>query len=107
MRDRSWYSDVGQGMGETLRMASEQQAYTLTDRGSYLALAFGLRLAVLVEGDRRLANPYSVIVVKSAKNAQGARAFADWITGDAGQRIIGEFGRARFGAPLFEPVQHN
>jgi tungstate transport system substrate-binding protein len=106
-RDRSWYSEVGQGMGETLRMASEQQAYTLTDRGSYLALASGLRLETLVEGDSRLANPYSVIVVKSAKNAQGARAFAGWITGTEGQRIIGEFGRHRFGTPLFEPVQHN
>ena len=107
IRDRSWYSDVGQGMGETLRMASEQQAYTLTDRGSYLALASGLRLELLVQGDRRLANPYSVIVVRSAKNASGARAFAEWITGTEGQRVIGDFGRDRFGAPLFEPVQHN
>ena len=107
IRDQSWYSDVGQGMGETLRMTSEQQAYTLTDRGSYLALASGLKLEILVQGDSRLANPYSVIVVRSAKNAPGARTFAEWITGTEGQRIIGEFGRDLFPVPLFEPVKHN
>lgn len=103
-RDDTWYSEVGQGMGETLRMASERQAYTLTDRGSYAALANGLRLTVLVEGDARLQNPYSVIVVKAGKNIRGARAFALWITSDEGQRLIGDFGRARFGEPLFTPA---
>jgi tungstate transport system substrate-binding protein len=103
-RDAAWYSEVGQGMGETLRMASEREAYTLSDRGSYLALSSGLHLAVLVEGDDGLANPYSVIVVKAGKNSRGARAFAQWILGVEGQRVIGEFGRARFGAPLFTPA---
>ncbi len=107
VRDRAWYSEVGQGMGETLRMASEQQAYTLTDRGSYQALASRLKLDVLVEGDARLANPYSVIVVKSAKNGRGARAFAEWITDADAQRRIGNFGRDRFGRPLFTPAHPN
>jgi tungstate transport system substrate-binding protein len=99
----NWYVQVGQGMAESLRVANERHAYILSDRGTYLAMSSGLQLQVLVEGDPRLRNPYSVIVVKRAKNAEGARAFAEWITGAQAQSLIRDFGRARFGRPLFVP----
>ena len=60
-----WYLSVGQGMGDVLNMASEQQAYTLSDRATYLALRDNLNLEILVEGDERLFNPYGVIAVNS------------------------------------------
>jgi tungstate transport system substrate-binding protein len=99
-----WYVEVGQGMGETLRIADETRAYTLSDRGTYLALRSTLELSLLVEGDPRLQNPYSVMVVKRARNRAGGRAFAEWIVGASAQRVIGEFGRDRFGQPLFTPT---
>lgn len=101
-----WYSDVGQGMGETLAIAGERQAYTLSDRATFLALQQRGTLSVLVAGDAALFNPYSVIVVRGARNQRGARAFAEWITSAAGQRVIGEFGVRRFGRQLFVPDAH-
>ncbi len=102
-----WYVESGTGMGQTLQIASERDAYTLSDRGTYLALRRTLRLAVLLEGDPALRNIYHVILVDPAKNgrinAAGARAFADFLTSADGQRRIGEFGRDRFGQPLFVP----
>ncbi|MGD2217225.1 MAG: substrate-binding domain-containing protein [Gemmatimonadales bacterium] len=98
-----WYREAGQGMGAVLMMASERRAYTLSDRGTFLSLRDRLRLEVLVEGDPRLHNQYSVIVVADASNREGARVFADWITSAAGQDTIGGFGVERFGRPLFIP----
>jgi tungstate transport system substrate-binding protein len=100
----AWRVEAGQGMGETLRIASERSAYMLSDRGTWLAQARTLQLELLVEGDPLLDNPYSVIVVRQARNIEGARAFADWLTSAAGQRVIAEFGRDRFAQPLFRPV---
>jgi tungstate transport system substrate-binding protein len=99
----SWYLEAGQGMGAVLVLASEKGAYTLSDRGTYLNMRDRLRLAVAVEGDARLRNQYSVIVVAGAANPAGARTFADWITSPQGQRLIGGFGVDRFGRPLFTP----
>ena len=101
-----WYLSTGQGMGDTLRIASEKQAYTLTDRGTYLAQKDRLELEIMVEGDPGLLNPYGVIEVQGAKNAEGAKAFADFITSAEGQQIIAEFGKDRFGQPLFFPLVH-
>ena len=102
-----WYLDAGQGMGETLRIASERQAYTLTDRGTYLALQNMLQLAIVSEGDQALANFYSVIEVNPAKHAkvnqEGARAFADFMVSPATQAIIKTYGVDKFGQPLFFP----
>lgn len=97
----TWYVEVGQGMADALRVASETRSYVLSDRGTYLALSSGLRLQVLVEGDARLRNPYSVIVTRQAKNRAGAEAFAQWITGKEAQDLIASFGRDRFGQSLF------
>jgi tungstate transport system substrate-binding protein len=99
----SWYLQAGQGMGEALVIASEKQAYTLSDRATYLFLRPHLQLDVLVEGDRRLINPYGVIPVTGAHNAAGAAAFADWIISPAGQAVIGSYGVSKFGRPLFIP----
>jgi tungstate transport system substrate-binding protein len=102
-----WYVEAGQGMGECLKIASEKSAYILADRGTYLALKDTLALAVLVEGDTRLLNPYHVITVSPQKhpggNSQGAQAFMEFITGAKAQGIIKEFGKAKFGQPLFVP----
>lgn len=97
-------SEVGQGMGEALTIASERGAYVLSDRGTYLALAGNLRLDVLVEGDPRLANPYHVITVRDSRNAEAARAFAEWLVSPAAAALIRTYGLERSGRPLFIPA---
>lgn len=101
-----WYRSTGQGMGATLRVASETSAYTLTDRATYLSQKGNLALEVLNEGDAALLNIYHVIEMTTGAGDRvqpdGAKAFADWITGDRAQRMIGEFG-AGDGQPLFVP----
>ena len=102
-----WYSQSGQGMGATLKIASEKQAYTLTDRATYLANKDVLDLVILVEGDKALLNVYHVMVVNPEKfpkvNNAGAVAFADFITSPDTQKVIGQFGVDKFGQPLFFP----
>ncbi|MCU0489795.1 MAG: substrate-binding domain-containing protein [Anaerolineales bacterium] len=103
-----WYISAGQGMGEVLTMAEEQQAYTLSDRATYLArLKNGLKLEILSEGDPLLFNPYGVIAVNPAKNdkiqAELADQFIDWLISLPIQEKIGEFGRAEFDQSLFNP----
>lgn len=103
----AWYQESGQGMGATLTIASEKGAYTLTDRATYLVMRDSLDLALLLEGDKALCNVYHVMVVNPAKhpgvNHRGATAFADYITTSEAQQVIGEYGRDRFGQPLFFP----
>jgi tungstate transport system substrate-binding protein len=105
--DQPWYLETGQGQGATLSIASEKQAYALTDRGTYLAYQSDVDLTILFEGDPFLLNVYHVITVSPEKwpqvNLQGARAFADFITSPAGQQVIGEFGVEQYGQPLFYP----
>jgi tungstate transport system substrate-binding protein len=103
-----WYQSVGQGMGATLTMAHEQQAYTLSDRATCLARKLeGLDLDIVVEGDSRMFNPYGVIAVNPEKhptvNTAGAQAFIEWLTSVPTQQLIGRFGVDQFGAPLFVP----
>jgi tungstate transport system substrate-binding protein len=102
-----WYRSTGQGMGATLRVASETAAYTLTDRATYLTQQDTLALEVLNEGDRALLNIYHVIELTTAAGDRvqpdGAKAFADWIVGREAQRMIGEFGTGDGGRPLFVP----
>jgi tungstate transport system substrate-binding protein len=104
---QKWYQQTGLGMGQTLNVAAEKKAYILTDRATYLSLKKGLGLEILVEGDGKLLNIYHVIElnpVKSLKiNAQGGKAFADFMVAKKTQEIIGRFGVDRFGAPLFFP----
>jgi tungstate transport system substrate-binding protein len=102
-----WYRSTGQGMGATLRVASETSAYTLTDRATYLAQKANLSLEVLNEGDKALLNIYHVIeMTKRAGDRvqpDGAKAFADWIVGAKAQKMIGEFGVKDAGQALFVP----
>jgi tungstate transport system substrate-binding protein len=106
---QKWYQQTGLGMGETLNVASEKDGYTLTDRGTYLALVKKkrLHLEILVQGEPLLLNVYHVIEVNPEKwpkvNAAGARAFADFMVSKATQDAIGLFGVDTFGAPLFFP----
>ena len=103
-----WYISAGQGMGEVLTMANEQQAYTLSDRATYLARTLeGIELDILGEGDPILFNPYGVIAVNPDKGAhikaELANTFIDWLISVPTQEKIGQFGVEEFGAPLFTP----
>jgi len=98
-----WYLETGQGMGETLTIADQKQAYTLSDRATFLATK-GLDLRIVSEGGTELLNPYHVIVVKHAGTNLGcAKEFANWLVHAATQKAIGEFGVAEYGQPLFFP----
>ena len=103
----TWYQETGQGMGATLNVASDKQGYTLSDRGTYLAQKSNLDLDLLVEGDKALFNQYHVIVVDPKKhsnvNAEGARAFASFITSPTVQATIAQFGVKEYGQALFIP----
>lgn len=104
---KPWYQQTGLGMGQTLSVAAEKKGYTLADRGTYLSMKRSLGLAVLVEGDRDLLNVYHVIVVNPARwpkvNAEGAKAFAEFLVAADTQKTIGTFGVGKYGAPLFFP----
>jgi tungstate transport system substrate-binding protein len=103
-----WYLESGQGMAETLRIASEKSGYTLTDRGTFLALKERLGLVVLVEGEADLLNVYHVITISPERHPdvdiRGAEAFMEFLLSPDTQRAIGEFGREKFGVSLFTPV---
>jgi tungstate transport system substrate-binding protein len=104
----AWYISAGQGMGEVLGMADEKNAYTLSDRATYLArLQRGLDLDLLVEGDPVLFNPYGVIAVNPEKNpaikADLADKFIEWIVSLPVQEMIASFGIEEYGQPLFTP----
>jgi len=102
-----WYQQTGLGMGQTLSVTNEKGGYTISDRGTYLALRKYLGLDLLVEGDAILLNIYHVIEVNPVKwpkvNALGAKAFAEFIVSKEAQDIIKTFGVDRFGSPLFFP----
>jgi tungstate transport system substrate-binding protein len=102
-----WYVESGLGMGATLQLADEKRAYTLTDRGTYLAWRDKLQLVPLVEGDPLFYNVYHVLELNPRNapriNVAGGKAFADFLVSPETQTLIGQFGKARFGRSLFEP----
>ncbi|PYO58345.1 MAG: tungsten ABC transporter substrate-binding protein [Candidatus Rokuibacteriota bacterium] len=104
----AWYIESGQGMGQTLGIADDRRAYTLTDRGTYLAFQKRLDLPILVEKDRPLLNLYSVLEVNPASgprvNVAGGKAFADFLLSPETQAVIKTFGVEKYGQPLFVPV---
>jgi len=104
---QSWYEETGQGMAATLQVANQKDAYTLSDRGTYLAQQKNLDLVVLVEGDPALFNVYHVMQVNPAKfdmvNGPGGAAFVEFMVSDATQAIIKDFGVDKFGQALFIP----
>ncbi|HOV80361.1 MAG TPA: extracellular solute-binding protein [Bacillota bacterium] len=103
----SWYQQSGAGMGQTLNIANDKQGYTLTDRATYLAQKKNIKLVVLSEGDKELLNIYHVMQVNPEKfskvNKDGAKAFVDFMIDPETQKVIGEFGKDKYGEPLFFP----
>lgn len=114
-KDLPWYKALGQGMGETLTFANEQKAYTLTDRGTYLAQKDKLpNLKIIMGGenlaenkDKSLVNPYGVMAVNPDKHPgvkyDLAMQFVKWITSADEQQKIGDYGKDKFGQSLFYP----
>ena len=105
--DGPWYLKTGSGMADTLHVASQKAAYTLTDDGTYLSQRATLSLVPLVEAANDLRNVYHVIVVKPlaghVSNEPGAEAFAKFVTSAEGQHIIATYGSEKFGRALFTP----
>jgi tungstate transport system substrate-binding protein len=103
----SWYVESGHGMGETLQMADQMRAYTISDRATYLAWRDKVQLVPLVEGDPVLYNVYHVMDVNPRNaprvNVTGGRALADFFVSPEAQALIGAFGKVRFGQALFVP----
>jgi tungstate transport system substrate-binding protein len=103
-----WYIESGQGMGATLGIADDRQAYTLTDRATYLAFTKRVKLRAMVEGDKPLLNIYSVILVNPANgprvNVAGGKAFAEFVLAPETQAVIKTFGVEKYGQPLFVPI---
>lgn len=101
------YLETGQGMAATLRIASEKNAYTLTDRATLLANQDFLDLAILVDGDNQLVNIYHVMAVNPTKwpqvNYKGAQAFISFLLAAETQELIGDFGTEQYSQPLFFP----
>ena len=104
---QKWYQQTGLGMGQTLNVAAEKKGYTLADRGTWLSLQKNLGLPILMEGDPILLNVYHVIQVNPAKwpkvNADGAKAFSDFMVSAETQGIIKTFGVEKYGGALFFP----
>lgn len=90
-----WYRETGSGMGATLNTAVGMRAYTLSDRGTWIAFGNKEGFGVVVEGDPKLLNPYGVILVNPAKHpgvkAEAGRKFIDWLIGPEGQAAIASF----------------
>ncbi len=101
----SWYRQIGQGMGKAIQMTDELGAYTLSDRGTWLAYQDKVDLQIVFEGDSSLFNPYGIIAVNPKRypdiNYSGAMTLIEWLTSAKGQRLIGAY-RLR-GKQLFTP----
>ena len=105
----AWYLSIGQGMGKTLTLADEKQAYVLTDRGTYLKYKFGrsrsLQLEILCQGDPLLLNPYGIIPINPKKHPHVrhhlAKQLVQWLLSPQGQGLID--GYRLHGKPLFHP----
>ncbi len=104
----AWYIETGSGMGETLTIANQKEAYTLTDIGTYLAFKSDLNLIQLVTEGDQLMNRYSAIAVNPEMNPgvniDEANRFIDWLVSDETKEFIGEFGVEEFGQSLFIPL---
>lgn len=102
------YVSAGAGMGDTLTMADELQAYCLSDRGTWLSRQADFpTMSIICEGDSNLLNQYGVIAVNPEQwpetNIEGANAFIEWICSDEVQALIAEYGVDQYGEPLFFP----
>ncbi len=105
----NWYIEAGRGMGETLQLASEKQAYTLSDEGTYLAYKGSLNLVPLIDQGDILLNVYSVIAAYNEKftrdEIETANNFVDFMISPATQDAISVYGVDKYGKPLFTPMK--
>jgi len=105
--DGGWYVESGSGMADTLRIANEQQAYTISDRGTWLAQGDAIDLPILFEGGKALQNIYHVILLNPENgeriNSEAGAAFMAFLLEPETQQVIAEFGVEEFGQPLFTP----
>jgi tungstate transport system substrate-binding protein len=108
-RGEPWYIESGSGMGQTLTIADQRHAYTISDRATWLAFTGKINLPIMVEHDPVLLNVYHVMPVNPARfpnvriNAAGANAFANFMVAPDTQQVIGDFGKDRYGQQLFVP----
>jgi tungstate transport system substrate-binding protein len=109
-KDDTWYLQTGSGMADTLRIVSEKEGYSITDRATYLAQKATLKLDIMVEGDSAMLNVYHVITVNPDKwpktNYTGAKAFYDFMINADTQKVISTFGVDKYGSQLFFPDAH-
>ncbi|MFH0930859.1 MAG: substrate-binding domain-containing protein [Candidatus Zixiibacteriota bacterium] len=102
-----WYLESGCGMEATLRLANQKKGYCLTDRATFLSHCRELDLVILFQGEKNLRNQYSAIIVSPDKfpevNYNLALKFVSFLTNERGQKLIGEFGREKYGQALFVP----
>jgi tungstate transport system substrate-binding protein len=102
-----WYEETGQGMGATLQVANQKNAYTISDRATFLAQQENLDLEIVSEGDAALLNIYHVMQVNDAQfenvEGEGAQLFVEFMVSAPAQEIIGDFGVEEFGQQLFVP----
>ena len=101
--ENSNYYEIGDGMGATLGMALELNAYTLSDRATWLNRPDHGNLIIICESSPNLLNPYGIMIVATTGEPVGSRIFVDWMLSERGQSLIGQFGVAEFGSPLFFP----
>jgi tungstate transport system substrate-binding protein len=110
IRHEDWYLEVGSGMGNTLRVANEKQAYTISDTGTYLKYFSRnlVSLQSLVSAGKELINVYSIIAVSPVQhpnaNFEGAMKLISWLSSREGQSFIGAFGEEEYGLGLFSPI---
>ncbi len=102
-----WYREAGEGQAALLLVADQLGGYTLSDRGTYISLSERLAIEPLFENDPLLLNIYSVIDVTRGRHPDGARAFGDWMESERARVLIADFGRERYGRPLFTPITPN
>ncbi len=104
-----WYISAGQGMGACLTMASEQQAYCLTDKATFLSMKDELNLDIALEEGEDMKNTYSLIAVNPEKidglNTEGAKAFIDWMLSDEASELIAKYGEKEYGVALFKLLE--
>ena len=101
----SWYINAGQGMGACLTMASEEGAYCLTDKATFLSNKADLDLEILLAEGEDMKNTYSLIECNPEKltdlNTEGAKALIEWMTGDEASALIAKYGEEEYGSALF------
>jgi tungstate transport system substrate-binding protein len=104
----AWYLESGKGMGDTLRIASEKNAYTLSDEGTFLAYKSGLKLTPLITEGASLLNVYSAMAVIPKKNAtatiEAANDYINFLISPQGQALIADYGKEQYGKGLFNPM---